>query len=213
MNKEIIELAIRSPKKGVLQSDFITAKNNAVKKLVSLNGIGPEREFEPFSTVPEKDEKVYVGMTKYASQGKIYRAMMSFGFIVKLMKFMKMMDPLAGVFIQPVDDSFDYEKFANKENVTEIALLKPKAGISKEAFLKERARFLSSLDAESEVVKSYTFNVTGGFKGKDTFPHFTIYKDKAAFEAVTKRVRNESFVQDFFKVFDVEIITFNTTLK
>ena len=66
MNKEIIELAIRSPKKGVLQSDFETAKNAAVKKLVSLDGIGPEREFEPFSTIPEKDEKVYVGMTKYA---------------------------------------------------------------------------------------------------------------------------------------------------
>jgi hypothetical protein len=213
MKKEIIELAIRSPKKGVNQNDFETAKNAAVKKLVSLKGIGPEREFEPFLTVPKKDEKVSVGMTKYASQGKVYRAMMSFGFIVKLMKFMKMMDPLAGVFIQPIDDSFDYEKFANKENVTEIALLKPKAGISKEAFLKERARFLSALDAEPEVIKSYTFNVTGGFKGKDTFPHFTIYKDKAAFETVTARVGNQEYVQDFFKVFDVEIITFNTTLK
>ena len=213
MKKEIIELAIRSPKKGVNQHDFETAKNAAVKKLVILKGIGPEREFEPFSTVPKKDRKVYVGMTKYASQGKVYRAMMSFGFIVKLMKFMKMMDPLAGVFIQPIDDSFDYEKFANKENVTEIALLKPKAGISKEEFLKERERFLSSLDAEPEVVNSYTFNVTGGFKGKDTFPHFTIYKDKAAFEAVTSRVGKQAYVQDFFKVFDVEIITFNSTLK
>ncbi|MEZ4771990.1 MAG: hypothetical protein R3D00_02330 [Bacteroidia bacterium] len=213
MKKEIIELAIRSPKNGVKQSDFETAKNAAVKKLVSLNGIGPERDFEPFSTVPKKDGKVYVGMTKYASQGKIYRAMISFGFIVKLMKFMKMMDPLAGVFIQPIDDSFDYEKFANKKNVTEIALLKPKAGISKEAFLKERARYLKALDAEPEVVRSYTFNVTGGFKGKDTFPHFTVYKDRAAFESVTKRVGNQAFVQDFFKVFDAEIITFNTTLK
>jgi hypothetical protein len=43
MKKEIIELAIRSPKKGVNQSDFETAKNAAVKKLVSLRGIGPER--------------------------------------------------------------------------------------------------------------------------------------------------------------------------
>jgi hypothetical protein len=213
MNKEIIELAIRSPKKGVNQSGFEAAKNAAVKKLVSLSGIGPEREFEPFSTVPQKEEKVYVGMTKYASQGKVYRAMMSFGFVSKLMKFMKMMDPLAGVFIQPTDTSFNYEKFVTKENITEIALLKPKNGISKETFLKERERFLGALDAEPEVVKSYTFNVTGGFKGKETFPHFTIYKDKAAFEAVTTRVRNQVYVKDFFNVFDVEIITFNSTLK
>jgi hypothetical protein len=213
MKKEIIELAIRSPKKGVDQNDFETAKNAAVKKLVSLKGIGPEREFEPFSTVPKKEEKVYVGMTKYASQGKVYRAMLSLGFISKLMKFMKKMDPMAGVFIRPTDPNFDYEKFANKENVTEIALLKPKPGITKEAFLNERESFLSALDAEPEVVKSYTFKVTGGFKGKDTFPHFTIYKDKAAFEAVTSRVGNQEYVHDFFKVFDVEIITFNTTLK
>lgn len=213
MNKEIIELAIRSPKKGVLQSDFETAKNAVVKKLVSLDGIGPEREFEPFSTIPEKDEKVYVGMTKYASQGKVYRAMLSFGFVTKLMKFMKMMDPLAGIFIKPTDASFNYEQFATKENITEIALLKPKNGISKESFLKERERFLAALDAEPEVVKSYTFHLTGGFKGKDTFPHVTIYKDKAGFEAVTTRVGNQAYVKDFFKVFDVEIITFNSTLK
>jgi hypothetical protein len=209
----IIELAIRSPKQGMNISDFEMAKNAAVKKLVSLEGIGPEREFEPFSTVPKKDEKVYVGMTRYASKGKVYRAMMSLGFISKLMKFMKMMDPMAGIFIQPTDSSFDYEKFASKENIIEIALLKPKKGISKETFLTERQRFLSTLDAEPEVIKSYTFNVTSGFKAKDTFPHFTIYKDKAAFEAVTSRVGNQEYVQDFFKAFDVEIITFNTTIK
>ena len=213
MSKEIIELAIRSLKNGVVIKDFEAAKNVAVQKLVSINGIGPEREFEPFNTVPNKDQKVYVGMTKYASQGKVYRAMMSFGFISKLMKFMKQMDAHAGVFIQPIEDDFDYLKFANKENITEIALLRPKQGVSKDVFLKERTAFLKRLDAEPEVLKSYTFKVTGGFKGKDAFPHFTIYKDKPSFDALMKRISEADFVQNFFKVFDVELITFNRTLK
>ncbi len=213
MGKEIIELAVRSPKNGVTIKDFEAAKNEAVQKLVSINGIGPEREFEPFNTVPNKDQKVYVGMTKYASQGKVYRAMMSFGFIFKLMKFMKQMDPHVGVFIQPIEDNFDYLNFANKENITEIALLRPKQGVSKDVFLKERKAFLTRLDAEPEVLNSYTFKVTGGFKGKDAFPHFTIYKDKASFDALMKRISEADFVQNFFKVFDVELITFNRTLK
>jgi hypothetical protein len=41
MKNEIIELAIRSPKKGVNQHDFETQKNAAVKKLVSLNRLAP----------------------------------------------------------------------------------------------------------------------------------------------------------------------------
>ncbi len=213
MGKEIIELAIRSPKNGSLLNDFEAAKNAAVRKLVRINGVGPEREFEPFSTVPKKDQKVYVGMTKYASQSKVYRAMMSFGFISKLMKFMKQMDAHIGVFIQPMDDNFDYLNFANKENVTEIALLRPKQGVSKNIFLKERTAFLNRLDSEPEVLKSYTFNVTGGFKGKDAFPHFTIYKDKQSFDTLMKRISKEDFVQNFFNFFDVVLITFNKTLK
>ena len=178
MKKEIIELAIRSPKIGVNREEFILAKNAAVKKLVSINGIGPEREFEPFNTMPKKNSEVFVGMTKYASQGKVYRAMFSFGFISKLMKFMKKMDAIAGVFIQPTDETFDYLSFSTHQNITEIA-----------------------------------FNVTGGFKGKDTFPHFTVYKNKEAFDNLMERAFELPYVQEFFKVFDAEIICFCKTIK
>ncbi|MBK9463156.1 MAG: hypothetical protein KA215_03175 [Flavobacterium sp.] len=213
MKKEIIELAIRSPKIGVNREEFILAKNAAVKKLVSINGIGPEREFEPFNTMPKKNSEVFVGMTKYASQGKVYRAMFSFGFISKLMKFMKKMDAIAGVFIQPTDETFDYLSFSTHQNITEIALLRPKKGIDQETFLKARATFLKQLDAEQEVEKSYTFNVTGGFKGKDTFPHFTVYKNKEAFDNLMERAFELPYVQEFFKVFDAEIICFCKTIK
>lgn len=64
MSDQIIELAIRTPKPGVNESAFIAAKDAAVKKLVSLNGIGPEREFSPFQTMPQKEVKVFVGMTR-----------------------------------------------------------------------------------------------------------------------------------------------------
>ena len=123
------------------REEFILAKNAAVKKLVSINGIGPEREFEPFNTMPKKNSEVFVGMTKYASQGKVYRAMFSFGFISKLMKFMKKMDAIAGVFIQPTDETFDYLSFSTHQNITEIALLRPKKGIDQETFLKAKIPF------------------------------------------------------------------------
>ena len=211
MSKPIIELAIRTPKVGVAESDFIRAKNAAVKALVSLKGIGPEREFEPFNTVPAPAGKLFVGMTRYASQGKVYRAMMSPSFMLKLLSFAKMMDPLAGIFIKPEDDNFDYQSFANKQNVTEIALLRPKNGIAASQFLAARNDFLTRFNAEPEIVTSYTFQVTGGFKNKDTYPHFTIYRDKAAFDSIVARFDSLHYRIPFFQTFDAALITFCTT--
>ncbi|TAF64969.1 MAG: hypothetical protein EAZ55_09940 [Cytophagales bacterium] len=213
MEKKVIELAIRMAKDTVNEDAFIKAKNDAVAKLVSIRGIGPEREFAPFNTLPEQPSKVYVGMTQYSSKGKIYAAMLSLGFMMKLMKFMKMMDPLAGIFIKPNDPLFEYEKFADKSNITEIALLKPKAGISEADFINARQIFLENLDKEPEVIKSYTFSVVGGFKNKDSFPHITVYKSKEDFDTLTQRVRQMAYVADFFKYFDATLICFCNTLK
>jgi hypothetical protein len=213
MSKEIVELAIRSPKSGITDKEFVHAKNEAVKNLVRMKGIGPEREFYPFLTVPETNSNVYVGMTKYSSQGKVYRALLNLRFITKLMKFMKKMNPYVGVFMQPNESHFDYLNFANTQNITEIALLKPKNGVSVELFLQARADFLKKIDQEPEVEKSYTFNVTGGFKGKNTHPHFTVYKSKEAFDQLTKRANSIPYFQEFFKTFDIEILCFCTTIK
>lgn len=213
MSTQIIELAIRSPKSNVKESDFVAAKNDAVKKLVSIKGVGPEREFEPFMTRPAKNQNVYVGMTRYESQGTIYRSMMSLGFMARLMKFMKMMDPIAGVFLKPDKADFDYGQFAQKNNITEIALLRPKKGISVDSFLKARKNFLALFDAEPEIEKSYTFTVTGGFKAKDTFPHITVYKDKTSFDTIMERTKSLNYLKDFMSTFDAEIICFCTTKK
>lgn len=213
MSNQIIEIAIRAPKAGIKEVDFIAAKNAAVKSLVSIKGIGPEREFEPFKTMPEKSAKVFVGMTRYQSKMKTYQAMVSFNVLRNLMPFMGMMDNMGGIFLKPEDPNFDYGSFADKSNITEIALLRPKAGISKDQFLQARTKFLKALDSEPEVKNSYTFEVAGGFKNTDTFPHFTIYKSKADFDMLMDRAKGLSYIGEFAKIFDAEIICFCTTIK
>lgn len=213
MNNQIIEIAIRAPKAGVKEVDFVAAKNAAVKSLVSIKGIGPEREFEPFKTMPEKSAKVFVGMTLYQSKMKTYQAMVSFNVMRNLMPFMGMMDNMGGIFLKPDDPNFDYGKFADKNNITEIALLRPKAGVSKEQFLQARTKFLKAMDAEPEVKGSHTFTVAGGFKNTDTFPHFTVYKSKTDFDKLMDRTRGLPYLGEFTKVFDAEIICFCNTIK
>jgi hypothetical protein len=213
MSNQIIEIAIRAPKSNIKEADFIAAKNAAVKSLISIKGIGPEREFEPFQIMPEKSAKVFIGMTRYESRMKTYQAMVSFNVLRNLMPFMGMMDNMAGIFLKPEDPNFDYGNFANKNNITEIALLRPRTGVSKGEFLQARTKFLSAMDAEPEVKQSYTFTVAGGFKNTDTFPHFTVYKSKSDFDRLMARARGLTFIDDFFKVFEAEIICFCTTIK
>ncbi|MCA9981554.1 MAG: hypothetical protein KDD89_11990 [Anaerolineales bacterium] len=209
----IIEIAIRSPKDGVNEADFINAKNAAVSKLVSLDGIGPEREFAPFQTMPQQSKKVFVGMTRYESQANIRRSYMNLGLMLKMIPFFRKMAPLAGVFLKPNEADFDYLTFANKKNVLEIALLRPKATVTESQFLAARSTFLEQYNAEPEVVASYTFTVSGGFRNKDTLPHFTIYQDKGAYEALAARFDTLAYRKAFLGVYDPAVITLCTVIK
>lgn len=213
MTEEIIELAIRTPKDGVQEAEFIEMKNAAVRTLVSIPGIGPEREFEPFVTIAARSNRVFVGMTRYASKWHTYRAMISPSFLWKLVPFMKAMTPVAGIFLRADDPGFDYLGFTGAQNITELALLKPKHGVTQETFLKERKAFLDALGAESGVVASYTFTVTGGFQATDALVHVTVYQSQAEFGRLTARVKEADYFQRFADFFEPVVICFCTTIK
>lgn len=209
----LYELAIRRPKKGRVLEDFIRKKNEAVAALVRIPGVGPEREFAPFAVMPPSDGPVFVGMTRYASKGRITRAMLSPRFGLRLMRFMGAMDPMLGVFLRPAGADFDYAGFATRSTVTEFAALRPAPGVDRSAFLRARKEFLTVLDRQPEVVKSWEMDVTGGFVGTDAFVHITSYKSKEAFDALTARIRNESFWTSFAPTFTPACICFCTTVK
>lgn len=184
MGSQIIEVAIRSPRAGVSREDFLAAKTAAVSKLVSLKEIGPEREFKPVTVEPQPEAEVFVGMTRYGSLGRSYMAMMNFGFMTRLMAFMKRMDMHAGVLLRPDDPEFSYSGFASPGNVLEISLQRPREGVREQEFFDARRAYRLAIEAEEGVVGAYTFTVAGGFKLKDTVPHFVVYRDIAAFNAI-----------------------------
>lgn len=212
MGTEVIELAIRSARAGVSEQEFIAAKDAAVRALVSIPGIGPEREFAPFTTMPAQARRVFVGTTRYASQGRVRRAMFSPGFMLKLLPFMRRMDPLAGIFIKPRDAGFAYEHFAMRGNVVEIALLRPRGGAER-SFEEGRTTFLGRLDQQPGVVRSYVFDVTGGFKNTDVLVHFTVYESREAFDGLARKLREEEWVSRFLAMFEPALISFCEVIK
>ncbi len=209
MTEEIFELAIRSPKGD--EALFNKAKNETVQKLVSIKGIGPEREFIQNGLKPS-DENVYAGMTRYENKKAYNRALRSPGFMFKILKFSKQMSSKAGVFLKPNED-FDYTGFCKKGQMVEFALLKPADGVSQDEFLTKRKSYLRAMDNEPEVIGSYTFQITGGFKGKDSIVHFTVYKNRDAFYKLAERIDEMAEFNDFRKVFQSNYISFADVVK
>lgn len=212
MSQQIIELAIRSRKQAVDLQTFLTMKDEAVHSLVSINGVGPEREFDPLKNVPEQSEKLYIGMTRYESLWRVIGASFNVRFIKNLIKFLKMCDVISGVFIQPENTDFDYVNFTHKDNITEIALLRPK-GMSKQQFLKERTKYLANLNKEEEVVGSHAFTTKWGFKNTNVLVHFTVYKNLETYNKLMKRISGLSYANDFNSKTTPLIISGCTTIK
>ncbi len=212
MSKQIIELAIRTRKPTIDKKTFLDMKDTAVRSLVSIKGVGPEREFDPLQNIPEQSSKAYIGMTRYASMGRVAGASFNLRFVKNLIKFLKMCDVISGVFLKPEDQNFDYVNFADKENITEIALLRPK-GISKTQFLEERAKYLSHLDKEEEVVSSHTFKTKFGFKNANVLVHFTVYENMKAYNRFMERASELSYLDDFNSKTTSLITSYCTTIK
>ncbi len=212
MKNQLIELAVRSRKTNVDIKEFLQMKDIAVKSLVRIKGVGPEHEFDPIKNYPEQKEKIYIGTTRYKSIWSFVRTSFNLRFMRNLIKFLKMCYVVSGVFLKPEDKDFDYINFANKENITEIVLLKPK-GISKEQFLKNRIEYLKLLDAEDEVIKTYLFKTKFGFKNTDVIAHFTVYKNRTAFDALSKRINSTNYHKDFMAKAKTVIISSCNMIK
>jgi len=212
MKNQIIELAIRSHKTTVTTEEFEKMKDIAVKSLVAIKNVGPEREFDPILNIPDYPVKEYIGMTRYKSMRTVYKGMFNIRFIKNLMKLLKMSDVVSGTFQKPEDPNFDYINFANKENITEIAVLRPK-GISKKDFFVEREKYLKKLENEEEIKSTHAFKTKWGFKNADVIVHFTVFKNKNSY----KKFMNHATELDYVKNFDLKceplIRSFCTMIK
>ncbi len=212
MKNQLIELAVRSRKKSIGIAEFLKMKETAVKSLVRLPGIGPEHEFEPINNIPDQSEKVYIGGSRYKSFWSFVGASFNYRFISNLIKFLKMCDLITGVFLKPEDKNFDWVSFANKKNIVEIAILRPK-GINKKQFFEERSKFLSQLDNENEIVKSHPFRTKFGFFNTDVIVHFTVFKSKESYEKFSNRTKSLTYFNDFLSKSEPLLISFCTMTK
>ena len=212
MKNQIIELAIRSHKTTVSTEEFETMKDIAVKSLVAIKNVGPEHEFDPILNIPEYSVKEYIGMTRYKCMGTVYKGMFNIRFIRNLMKLLKMSDVVSGTFQKPEDPNFDYINFANKENIVEIAVLRPKE-IKKNDFLRRRSEYLKQLDKEDEVKSTHAFKTKWGFKNADVLVHFTVYNNKQSYEHFMERSKKFDYVKKFNSVTSPLIISYCTMIK
>ena len=196
MSSQLVELAIRSRKQTVGLEEFVQMKDTAVKSLVRIKGVGPEHEYNPLTNIPEREEIVYIGTTRYNSFGSFVRACFSITFVSNLIKFLKMCDLITGVFLKPENKDFDYVKFATKENIVELSILRPKA-IGKKAFFEARETYLTKLSKEKEVKSTHAFKTKFGFANSDVIVHFCVYKNQEAFESFAKRASSIKYIKDF----------------
>lgn len=211
MSDQIVELAIRAPKKG-READFARRKDAAVGALLSVPGVGPERAFVAFSAQPAQDPLPHVGMTLYADKAAQGRATRNFGVLSKMLPFMGSMTMSAGVFLTANDADFDLATFASEPGVVvEFAALKPAKGVSEADFLAARAEFLTALDGFDGVVRSHTFTTVGGLKAKDSLVHFTIYASKDAVEKVGAHLSASKAFTQFRDRYVANTIAFATS--
>jgi hypothetical protein len=80
--------------------------------------------------------------------------------------------------------------------------------VSEAEFLAARGRFLASLDAHDEVLRSHTFTTAGGFKAKDSLVHIIEYRDRSAVDALATRRRDASVDSGFERTHVPTLITF-----
>ena len=212
MKNQIIELAIRSHKTTVSTKEFETMKDIAVKSLVAIKNVGPEREFDPILNIPEYPAKEYIGMTRYKCMGTVYKGMFNVRFIRNLIKLLKMSDVVSGSFQKPEDSNFDYINFANKENIVEIAVLRPKE-IKKKDFLEKRSEYLKQLEKEKEVKSTHAFKTKWGFKNADVIVHFTVYNNKQSYEQFLERSKKIDYAKKFNSITAPLIISYCKMIK
>ena len=208
MSEQIIELAIRGPRPGQ-QRSFDHRKRALVDALLAVPGVGPERAFVAFGTVPEIDAPQHVGMTRYADKAAQKRATMNLAVLRRLVGFMRVMRPHVGVFLKPDDPDFDLATFASDPGcAVEFAALVPADGVSQETFTARRDAFLEALDEHPAVLRSHTFTTAGGLKAKDSLVHVTVYRDRPSLEALAAELADAPAFTEFRETFGTNLIAF-----
>lgn len=181
--------------------------DRTVAALLQVDGVGPERAFQAFATDPAQDRTPAVGMTRYASLAHQKKATRNLGVLRSFVGFLRVMDLHVNVFLRPDNPGFDLSTFAREPGVAlEFAACKPAAGVSETEFLAARGRFLASLDADDEVLRSHTFTTAGGFKAKDSLVHIIEYRDRSAVDTFASR-RQDAFVESGFQRMHVPTLT------
>lgn len=208
MPDQIIELAIRGPRPGQ-QRLFDQRKREVVDALLAVEGVGPERAFVAFGTVPQSDATQHVGMTRYADKAAQRRAMRNLRVLGRLMGFMRVMRASVGVFLQPDDPDFDLATFATEPGcVVEFAALVPAEGVGIEEFTARRDAFLQTLSEHPAVLRSHTFTTVGGLKAKDSIVHVTVYRDRESLDSLAAELAGTPDFTRFREAFGTNLIAF-----
>ena len=207
MTEHIIEVAIRSPKASRSEEEFHARMDRTVAALLQVDGVGPERAFQASVTDPATDRTPAVGMTRYASLAHQKKATRNLGVLRNFVGFLRVMDLHVNVFLRPDDPHFDLSTFAREPGeVLEFAACKPAAGVADAEFLAARGRYLASLDAHDEVLRSHAFATVGGFKAKDSLVHIIEYRDRSAVDALASG-RRDAMADSGFQRTHVPVLT------
>ncbi len=208
----MIELAVRMRNENIDEATFLEANTKAVQALVSTWGIGPQREFEPFSNYPDPADKVYVGMTKYCGYWALVLSLFNIKLLMNLPKFIKMQNIITGVFLRSEDESFDYESFGKADNITEFAVLRPN-GITEDELRQERTKYLAKLNSEQGIVGAYAFKSLWGLKNADVLVHFVVYQDKVSYDKFKSTQAHSPYIADFTAKTTPLIVSSCTNIK
>jgi len=208
MSTPIIELAIRSPKRG-REAAFLARKRTTVDALLRVRGVGPERAFVATSTLPPFEPLPHVGMTLYADAAAQKRATRNLPFLARLVGFFQTLTMHVGVMLTADDPTFDFTTFGSAPGqVVEFAALTPATGVTEAEFVEARAAFLGALDALEHVERSYTFTTVGGLKAADSLVHVSIYRSADALSQAGAALGASPEFEAFRQRFSATMIAF-----
>lgn len=208
----VYEIAVRAVKDGQFE-DFKTRRADFISWLKVQDGVEADREFESFYALPKPDEqKVFIGMTEYASFKYPSKIQSKMGAIKRFPKFAKTMNIKAYVFVQPIEGpKFNLKTLSSGSGeVLEIGIRRVKPGMEKE-FNEYRKQFVDLLISYDGVKESYEFKVVGGKDAERLTVGMTVYENQDAFMNLAEPIMKEEVTQKYFNTFDIVASQFATS--
>ena len=214
-SNSVWELAIRHVKSGQLTA-FQAARKKFLSQWKQSPGVLADREFASFMALPKPDEReVFIGMTEW-SDVKTYGAASGSFFGDKTsqkfqdaMAFVGSFDRKVMVMIRQIEgpQASLVTLAAGDGQVLEVAVRKPKAGVSLAAFHEARRAYAKALTSKKGVLVNFEFEVVSD-NPEGLTVGMTAYSDKPTFQAAMAAVNAEPVAGAFFGVIEPVALQF-----